>query len=156
MIDYPIHTETFEQHGTTFLVELFPDHDAGAPWANQETFGTVSAWERRDKLPGERILNEDRSDKRFYDFQGAMKQARKEFSNTADAVRAVEQEFGYLRDWCNDRWSYVGVVVTRLDDDGEKTEESDALWGVEDSDGYPMQVAQEMAMGMVARNEEGK
>jgi hypothetical protein len=143
-----IHQEIIEQHGIKFLVEIEPDSDTGAPWENQDILGDVTDWEMRSKHPSERVLNQDRGSYRFYDFQSAMKKARKEFGNTKDAVRAVEREFSWLRDWCRDEWSYVGVIVTVLDEDGSKTEREDALWGVEDNDGYPMQVAQELAMGL--------
>ena len=44
--------DTIALHGLTFKVEHIPDPDAGAPWENNDTLGTVSGWECRDHYRG--------------------------------------------------------------------------------------------------------
>jgi hypothetical protein len=142
-------TDTVETHGKTYRVRWVYDHDQGAPWEECDGHGIVTEWERRPKKPGEMILNEDRGSKRFYDFQASVKRAKAEGWNIspydwptkgAQAHAAVMADYEYLRRWCNDQWHYCGIVVTLLDDDGEETDISASLWGIEDdgycSDGY--------------------
>lgn len=140
-------TETIEQNGRAYLAEWLADDSGGTPWENSDCHGPVTDWERRTKRPGERILNSDRGSHRFYDFQQAVRDAVKVWGCKPgpDAVAAVEKDFDYLRAWCNDEWHYCGIVVTLLDDAGEKTDISAALWGVEsDADGYHASVIQDL------------
>lgn len=126
----------------TFAVEFIDDVDSGAPWDNSDCHGVVTDWEDRDKRPGELILNSGRHGKRFYDFAASCRLALRDRWDAApyndgsetkrqQAAKAARADFEYLRAWCNDEWRYVGVVVTLLDDEGEKTEVTDSLWGVE-------------------------
>lgn len=139
-----------------FKIEFVDDSDAGTPWENSDGHGPVSEWTRRSKRPGERVLNSDsRGDKRFYDYQSAIALANSDGWGHGDdipgetkkqkAARAVDADFEYLRAWCNDEWTYVGVIVTLLDDDGEKTEINDSLWCVETSSDYHHEVARQLA-----------
>jgi hypothetical protein len=68
----------------------------------------------------------------------------------------VRKDYEFLRGWCNDQWSYVGVTVTLMveDEDGELVESDDpeledSLWGVETFDDYHMEVAYENAGNIV-------
>lgn len=146
----------------TFAVKFEHDTDAGEPWTNSEGHGTVTEWERRDKKPGELVLNSDRGGKRFYDFAGACRIALAEGWDAApyndgsetkrqQAAKAARADFEYLREWCADLWQYVGVIVTLLDDEGEETEVKDSLWSVETcGDGHYEQarlLADELAGG---------
>lgn len=141
----PYKTETIEQHGAIYLVEWFYDDDADAPWDHSDGHGPVTDWERRDKRPGELILSSDRGYKRFYDFAGAMRIAKRDgwnappyaFSSPGEqAQAAVMADYKHLRRWCDDQWFYCGIVVTMLDDDGEKTDVSDSIWCVEENGHY--------------------
>jgi hypothetical protein len=134
-------SETFYLDGRTFRVTV--DHDAwhGAPWEEEDGHGVVSGWVRRDKRPGERILCQDGSSKRFYDFAETMRIARRDGWGISQAeidkleapatlhgvtspVRkltrkqitalAVERDFQRLRAWCKDDWHYVAVSVCEL------------------------------------------
>lgn len=59
----------------------------------------------------------------------------------ADAPRA---DFERLRQWCNDEWRYVGVIV-EVERQGVKLATS-SLWGIEDDAGdYLREVADELA-----------
>ncbi|MFU7226440.1 hypothetical protein ACM744_06785 [Pseudomonas aeruginosa] len=43
-----------------FAVEFEDDYDAGTPWEMADGHGPVTGWERRNKRPGELVLNSDR------------------------------------------------------------------------------------------------
>lgn len=136
----------------TFKVEIEPDQDHGAPWVENDGHGPVSDWTTRDKRPGELVLCSDRGSKRYYDFAEACcialrdgwgiapdrlaewtERAGRAPTKRQIAAAAARADFEYLRAWCDGDWQYVGVIVTLLDEDGEDTEVSDSLWGVEDS-----------------------
>lgn len=147
--------DTFEHGGYTFQVRIEADCDAGTPWERNDGHGPVSEWTRRPKRPGERVLATDHNNYRYYDFEAAVKIAKRDGwdappynTGTAGerAVRAANADFENLQRWCNDSWSYVGVVVTRLDDTACPTSDSASLWGVEsDSYDYLDEVARELA-----------
>jgi hypothetical protein len=145
-----------------YRLNLEDDADAPAPWDNEDGHGPVSGWERRSKRPGEMILNSDRGSHRFYDFQEAIKIARRDDWNscnvaTKDATKgqlrtdAVYADFERLRAWCRDEWRYVGVIVTPLSDNPEQDDETPtdyayAVWGIEsDCSDYIKETALELA-----------
>lgn len=140
----------------TFRVKFERDDDAGYPWENSDGHGAVTGWESRDKRPGELVLNTDKGTERFYDFAGACKTALRDGWDAApyndgtetkrqQAAKAARADFEYLREWCANQWEYVGVIVTLLDDDGEETEVTDALWCVETRDDDHKRTAQMLA-----------
>lgn len=150
--------DTFELDGRTFKFKGEFDQDSDAPWEQVDSLGDVTDWTSRDKGPGERVIVTDRSMKRYYDFAGAVTKARKEGAGAGEgtngerAVRAVEEEFERFAGWCNDRWHYMGVIVTLLDEEGEDTEERESLWGIEDDcPDYHVDVAYELAGEIVYR-----
>lgn len=152
--------DTFSHDGREFRINIVDDEDSGAPWDRADGHGVVSDWTTRDKRPGERVLNTDRSSKRYYDVQASIAIAKRDgwdaqpYGGTKGerAARAVDADFEYLRRWCNDQWRYVGVVVTLLDEDGEDAGESESLWGIEsESDDYIAETAREYAGQICAR-----
>lgn len=62
----------------TVTARIVRDEHMGAPWEEHDGHGPVSEWTDRAKRPGERVLNEDRGSKRYYDFQEAVKIARRD------------------------------------------------------------------------------
>lgn len=150
---------TFE--GLAFLVDIESDQDHSAPWEEEDGHGPVSDWTTRDKRPGEMVLNQTRGAKRFYDFAAAVKQAKAEGWNAAPyyppgeetkgqrAHKAATADFDRLKAWCDDRWQYVGVIVTCTDLPGQP---SASLWGIEsDAGDYLDEVAEELAAEIVAQ-----
>ncbi len=76
---------------------------------------------------------------------------RASMSAKAYAAEAARRDFRFLSDWCNDRWSYVGVVVELVDDDDEPTGESESVWGIEScSTEYLEETAHELAGELLA------
>lgn len=134
---------TCEVDGFLATARIYNDDDGSAPWERGDGHGPVSEWVPRDKAPGERVLNEDRDSKRFYDFGATVALALKDGwgvpggrlkgeRKLAYAVRAAEHDFEVLKAWCNDEWHCVGVAVTVSREDVDLTGKFDhALWSVE-------------------------
>lgn len=129
--------------GFDVVVTVESDDDSTPPWERDDGHGPVSRWLDRDKRAGELVLNTDRGSKRFYDFAEACRIARadgwgcrdgrrKGESDKAYAARAAMEDYQRLKDWCEDRWSYVGLVVTASRKGVDLG--SASLWGLE-SDG---------------------
>jgi hypothetical protein len=125
----------------TCTATVHRDDDESPPWKRNCGHGPVSDWTSRAKRPGERILSEDRTSKRYYDFAEAVKTARSDgwdtepyMTGTAGqrATRAAERDFAVLKAWCDDEWWYCGIAVTVECNGVELTDTYDhALWGVE-------------------------
>lgn len=155
-----IHTDTIERDGYTFRVEHFHDTDNGAPWENEDGHGPVTGWESRDKRPGELVLNSDCGSKRFYDYAEACRIALRDAWGARDAVDgmskrqiaalAAREDYEHMRAWCNDEWSYIGVVVTLLDVEGNKTTADASVWGVDDNGDYAATVANDLTDEILA------
>lgn len=138
----------------TFVVTIRDDaHDMGAPWDNEDGHGPVTGWTRRDKRPDELVLNSNRGEKRYYNFKDACAIALRDGWGCKDldgtetkrqkAAKAAMADYNHLRAWCNDEWSYVGVEVTLLDSEGNPTEVSESVWGIESQ--YAQDEAQTLA-----------
>lgn len=155
------HIEKELPNGNVARATLVFDQDTGPSWENGDGYGIVSDWRPYSehysggdyKAPGERVLcKDDRGGSaRFYDVQASTKKAREEgWGCGVDAHEhktegektacAVEQDFQFHRAWCEDRWQYVGVVLSIIDADGEDVDDhAGSLWGIEcgyDEGGY--------------------
>ena len=147
------------------------DQDHGEPWEDECVLGPVTDWVRRDKHSGERVLCSDGRVKRYYDFAEAMKIAKRDGWGLNDdelakltkrlghtptkgqiTEAAVEHDFQYLKDWCDDKWHYIGVIVTLYDADGEEQDER-SLWGINDCGDYYQECASELADELIALHE---
>lgn len=175
-------SKDFKHDGRAFRAFFYADDDdSDAPWDREDGHGPVSDWRRgRDKSPGERTLQEDRGQYRFYDVAAATRIARRDGWGLSPedqttwllahgrrpdmgsmrpgeiVAEAVERDFQRLRAWCNDQWHYCGVAVRALDDDGEPIgdEYAHALWGVESDGGaYLDEVAHELASEIIAQEQ---
>lgn len=174
--------DTFELDGLSFRVSIQPDPDMGPPWEEHDGHGIVSEWRREtewhnaratfSKAPGERMLCRDGRSARFYDFAATMRKARKdgwglgaeditklraklgrEPTGGDVTAAAVERDFQFLKDWCEDRWSWVYVQVTLLDLDGNETPQSESLGGIEsDAGDYLTEVAHDLAGQLATAN----
>lgn len=154
-------TETISSaKGSKFKLELAYDYIGDKPWEWCDGHGEVSEWTTRDKKPGEVVLCIDGISRLYYDMQGAVKIARRDFWDTKPyntgtkgerARRAAQNDFENLRAWCDGNWWYAILHVVMLDDEGEELDGYDEyLGGVED--GYAkkfavgvMECAQELA-----------
>lgn len=145
--------QTIERGGFTITARVERDDDTTPPWEREDGHGEVSEWTSRDKKPGELVLSTDRNSRRYYDFAGAVKIAMHDGRSIANppegatkrqiAALAAHKYFERLRDWCNDDWGYVGVVVTVSAKGIELVTAS--LWGIEsDACEYLVEVANEL------------
>jgi hypothetical protein len=161
---YPGETLTIERAGFTLTARVYADDDSTPPWDRADGHGPVSDWRvagynnHPPKAPGERPLSRDGRAARFYDFAEAVRIAQRDGwgvtggrlpGETARqyAARAVEADFQFLRGWCNDQWSYVGVAVVASRAGVDLTGEYEcALWGIESCAGaWVSEVANELA-----------
>jgi len=165
--------DTFERGGRRFKVEHPYDDSGRVPWEDDDGAGIVTDWRHTydtdDELEkdGEyRVLCHDHSSVRLYDWEATIKKATKDGWGLTDEDKAklkhrlgvkrltrkrvieeaVERDYIRMREWCNEQWSYVGVVVTLVDDDDEKLGECNSLWSIESDCGdYLREVAHDLA-----------
>ena len=153
-------TDTLELNGMTFKVEFHDDFYSEKPWDQCDGHGPVRKATRGydgniTKRPGERVLYAgDRGEYSWvYDWQAACKMAREDGWNAPpyDAPnriqRAVQADFDHLQAWCDGQWSYVGITVTHIKDDGTEGD-SESFWGVETANDYHLDTAKEIAQGL--------
>lgn len=151
---------TYALDGYTVTVELEPDDCSAPPWEAYDGHGPVSAWTRRDKAPGERVLYADHGARLLYDHAGAVRIARRDGWDTPPygtgtagerAERAAHADYEYLRRWCEGRWWCVTVCVTVTAPDGERVD-CDSCGGVESEGDYWREVANALAGELIARH----
>lgn len=141
--------------GFEVRIETPSDRDMGPPWEEHDGHGPVTGWAFRGKKAGERVLNSTHCSYRYYDFSAAVKIAKRDRWGDADALAkqlgreptrgelaawAAEADFKRLKDWCDGRWHWIGVVVRVRDSDG-KTVFRDSVWGIEDDTDFWKDVA---------------
>lgn len=157
-------SELFTHHGRMFEVTLKQDDDNEVPWDRDDSRNIVTDFMSRDsKRPEYRPLYSDRGSVRYFDWNEAMKVAKRDGwwlpvdeidklvetlgrapskrEVTAEAVRKTYERY---KGWCNDEWTYVGVVVEDVE-----SGQSESLWGIEsDDEDYLWEVAQDLACGI--------
>lgn len=115
------------------------DDHADPPWEMCDGHGPVSDWTSRDKRPGEVVLNRDHGSFRYYDWEEAIKIAKRDGwdappygtgSKGQKAERAVKADFEYLQSWCRDEWHYVGIVLSVSKGDDTLDSHAASLWGI--------------------------
>lgn len=159
----------FEHLGYKVEIHVEQDTYHGPPWKENDGHGPVSEWRRKEsKTLGERVLCQDRGSCRFYDWQEAMKIARKDGWGLGDERKAaltkklgrppthgevleaaVQFDFDYLHGWCNDEWHWVGYTTRIKAPDGTRTD-GDSCWGFDDED-YMLKEAESQARHEVER-----
>ena len=126
--------------GFDVVAKIVFDESADAPWLAEDGHGPVSDWTSREKGPGERTLCEDGAHSLYYDVKESTALARKDGwdappygKGTAGerAKRAVEADFQSMRGWCQNDWSYCGVVLSVRRSDVELDKHAASLWGID-------------------------
>lgn len=121
--------DTFTHRRLTFRVHITQDDSADPPWKHGDDHGIVSDWVPRDENAEDadgnlRILAQAGRQVRYYDWTASYAKALEEGWDAApygqgtpaeQATRAVDADYQYLKDWCEDRWTYIGVQVELLD-----------------------------------------
>lgn len=158
-------TDTRVVCGRKVRIEWQYDQHSGEPWKECDGSGPVSEWRPKDsKKPGERELLRDGASRRFYDWEAAIKQARKEGWGlgingytalmcelrrvpTAKQVRerAVKNNYEWLWDWCHDNWHWCGIVVIDIQSGVERS-----LWSIESTNehGYHEEIITDLVEDM--------
>jgi hypothetical protein len=157
-----------EHEGFTLRATVYRDDNATSPWKRSDGHGPVSGWTSREKRPGERVLIKDRHSARYYDFEEAMRIAKKDEwgpqipyrTPAIAAAAAVERDFKLLKAWCDDEWHYVGVAVTVWKAGiCLNAKYGSALWGIEanypgSDNSYLSEVASELVDEALAQANE--
>jgi len=124
----------FKMDGVELRLRIFHDADMQAPWIEHCGHGSVREAKARDeKRPGERTLYCDRHYYLFYDWEDAIRLAKKdgwglcperhqqlarekgrEPTKGEIIERAVWDDFCRLRDWCDDKWRWIWIEVEHL------------------------------------------
>lgn len=151
-------TETEQYQGHEITIEWHYDQDCEPPWEHEDGHGEIRISRYNDKRPGERELWSDRGSYWFYDWQGAIKLAKKDGwdappyktgTKGQQAERAVQADYDYLRRYCRDDWWWCGYV---LKIDGT---EIDSLWGI-DSDSMDVFEAEQFKYAKAQIDNEAK
>jgi hypothetical protein len=132
---HTINTQTHTlANGYAVRIRINPDTSTKAPWDSSDGHGPVSGWLKRDKKPGEWVLNAHCGDHRFYDAAEATRIAERDsWGLGADAIQelvarlkkadaseltrgeiiaeAVRRDYELLREWCNDEWPCIGLTA---------------------------------------------
>jgi hypothetical protein len=158
-----------------FQIEYPRDDTLGPPWKEYDSHGVVSEWTGRTKRPGERVLASDRQSWRFYDIEASLALAAKDGWGTRDGrqpgerlkayrARAVEEDFRYLKAWCDDEWWWIGVQVKRMEWRNAdrkiahlvSTPDQASLWGIESNCGtdYLTEVVVDLCNGILEERTE--
>lgn len=150
----------------SLLVEVKHDDSMGPPWEECAGHGPVSEWTGRDKRPGEWVLVDNGTKKRFYDFQNAMKEARKNWGLSDEhkaeltkklgrtptsgeiANEAVRRDFNLLKGWCDGEWEYLTILVTLLDPNDCEIG-CDSMGGVESFGDYRRECVADMGTTLI-------
>ena len=148
--------ETFEYKGRTLRVRIESDDHVSAPWKEDDGHGVVLDWQRtlsedEAKAQGLWLLNSERGSARYYDARASLALAIKDCWGLGKSMsakrRAVKRDFDYLYGWCNDQWSYVGIVGETVDG-----KENESLWGIEsNAHEHIAETVQELAATLHAR-----
>jgi hypothetical protein len=140
------HTEIYTHKcGKKYHVELYYDHDMGAPQDEGDGYGVTERmdWnptneeqleqhlldyepeiEEETRLRLMRKLDSaaSRWDKGlYYDVLSSLHKAKTEWGidDPVEAMKAVEKDFAHLKGWYDDDWHFLTLGVAPIDEDGE-------------------------------------
>jgi hypothetical protein len=129
---------TIEKDGFALRAEIVDDETSPPPWEN-DGHGPVYNWTLRGPLPGELVLNRYGNYRRYYDLDAAIEISLRDNWGPGGALA----DFQRLKDWCDNKWTYVGVVVTASKADIDLGNAS--LWGIEsDATDYLVEVVNDL------------
>lgn len=113
-------------------VEFQYDMDSGPPWEQCEDHGVVGKWERgRREYDDDWLLMSDCGSYLYYNWKAGLKLAIKDGWGPRSPMDAVKADYEYLRRWCDNKWWYVGMIVTLYDVDGNTILAKESCWGYE-------------------------
>ena len=84
------------------------------------------------RLPAFRLLYAERGDYLYYDVIASATRAATDWGcKPEDVADVVDNDFEYLRGWYENDWSWMGITLTKLDDDGNPTDDYVTVGGYE-------------------------
>lgn len=121
--------ENEDGHGV--VVELDYAHDDEGEIETRREWGSLTE-EAAMRMAAYRELHHDRTGYVYYDVIASINKAIREWGcKPEDAPAAVESDYEYLRGWYQDDWHYMTIQVTKLDEDGEETDDYQIVGGYE-------------------------
>ena len=150
--------ETFSVGRRKF--RAYGDYDQGrrAPWEEDHFYRgpTVTDWgpEPDEMPPTARVLCRDRRSVRLFYGCQFIENALNDGCDKKQAAEQLEACFQRCKDWCDDKWHYIGVTVYMLDARGNDIdpppEAMNSLGGIEsDDDDCIKEVSRELAEEIV-------
>lgn len=130
---------TCEKDGFIATARIADNRDMDPPWENSDGHGPVTGWLSRAKNSGERVLSSDHGRHRYYNFAEAVKLAKRNGWGYKDAkgtpsqiaAEAAERDFKVLKAWCDDEWTYCGIVISVSRNGVTLDDHAASLWGIE-------------------------
>lgn len=149
--------ETFEieSNGIEYIAEIIPDDCMGYPWDEHDGHGPVECRRSSSKRPGEIIILHSHSSCLFYDFQAAVKIAKRDgwscdcatddMTLGEKAEVAAFADLAYCSAFAQALWSWVGLKVLRKGD-CPCCSKSESLFGIESFSGedYFLELAKDL------------
>jgi len=150
---------TVEAEGFTLKLTVEDDDTGRKPWQDDDGAGIVTGWIDPAKAPkGAVQINHDRDGTcRFYDVLASREKAKREGWVNSLGLTALQLErrinklvmndCARMKAWCEDDWSYIGLVINASREGVQLTGEYEiALWGIEsDAGDYLEEVANDLA-----------
>lgn len=137
--------------GMQYRVDYYADHDSGPPQRVSDGHGVVTeqGYDLSDpevreliaesatedmamRMPLFKLLHANRGHFLYYDTVASISKAIHEWGcKPEEAPAAVEQDYEYLRGWYDNDWHYMTIQVTKLDENGEETDDYQIVGGYE-------------------------
>jgi len=124
-------TITCTVKGYDVTARVVRDNDTGAPWKEHDGHGSVSEWTSRPKHAGELVLAKDPGSFRYYDFQEAVKIAKRDGWGLGTPEEAARKDFEAMRAWAADEWFWCGVVLSVSRNGVMLDTHAAGLWGID-------------------------
>jgi len=142
-MSYITHQETFtHKSGKVYRVRWLPDYDADSPleWSDCHGVTVTMDWNPLSEYQMEQHLLDEEPEleeetrlrmlrplsplntrgysRLYYDVMASLEVARNEWGHVTpeDCMKAVEQDYKYLRGWYEDDWHWVHLEVTPIID----------------------------------------
>ncbi len=105
----------------------------------------ATAWNKPD-IASKPRRDINRAIRELYDIYAATFPSKRAYH-----ANAAQADYDYLRQWCDDQWSYVGIIVTATDTRTGIELASASLWGIEShSADYLAEVANDLTTEAIA------
>lgn len=147
--DYEIHSMDYTEpkSGLKYRAEFYADYDMRAPHEDHDCHGVIEHLGRsvegileddelsddlRMRLPLFRELYYEHGSYTYYDVIASATRAATDWGcKPEDVADVVDNDFEYLRGWYQNDWHWMYITLTKLDDDGNPTDDYVTVGGYE-------------------------